>query len=98
MLSNLDKFNITYNTVSEDRQEEFDNAIQDLTSTEEQESENPLDTDVRIVLNHTEDYYEDFDTDDFEEFKNAVRDYVKDYNKVIDEDEKLIVMLLNIFK
>lgn len=89
MLSNLDKFNITYNTVSEDRQEEFDNAIQDLTSTEEQESENPLDTDVRIVLNHTEDYYEDFDTDDFEEFKNAVRDYVKDYNKVIDEDEKI---------
>lgn len=89
MLSNLDKFNITYNTVSEDRQEEFDNAVQDLTSTEEQESENPLDTDVRIVLNHTEDYYEDFDTDDFEEFKNAVRDYVKDYNKVIDEDEKI---------
>lgn len=89
MLSNLDKFNITYNTVSEDRQEEFDNAVQDLTSTEEQESENPLDTDERIVLKHTEDFYEDFDTDDFEEFKNAVRDYVKDYNKVIDEDEKI---------
>lgn len=89
MLSNLDKFNITYNTVSEDRQEEFDNAVQDLTSTEEQESENHLDTDERIVLKHTEDFYEDFDTDDFEEFKNAVRDYVKDYNKVIDEDEKI---------
>ena len=89
MLSNLDKFNITYNTVSEDRQEEFDNAVQDLTSTEEQESENPLDTDERIVLNHTEDYYEDFDPYDFEEFKDVVNDYIEDYNKTVSEDKKV---------
>lgn len=89
MLSNLDKFNITYNTVSEDRQEEFDNAVQDLTSTEEQESENHLDTDERIVLNHTEDYYEDFDPYDFEEFKDVVNDYIEDYNKTVSEDKKV---------
>lgn len=89
MLSNLDKFNITYNTVSENRQEEFDNAVQDLTSTEEQESENPLDTDERIVLKHTEDFYEDFDPDNFDEFQDAVNDYVEDYNKTVSEDKKI---------
>lgn len=89
MLSNLDKFNITYNTVSEDRQEEFDNAVQDLTSTEEQESENPLDTDERIVLNHTEDYYEFFFPYNFEEFKDVVNDYIEDYNKTVSEDKKV---------
>lgn len=89
MLNNLDKFDITYNTVSEDRQEEFDNAVQDLTSTEEQESENPLDTDERIVLKHTEDYYEDFDPDNFDEFQDAVNDYVEDYNKTVSEDKKI---------
>lgn len=89
MLSNLDKFNITYNTVSENRQEEFDNAVQDLTSTEEQESENPLDTDERIVLKHTEDFYEDFDPDNFDEFQDAVNDYVEDYNKTVSENKKI---------
>jgi hypothetical protein len=89
MLNNLDKFDITYHTVSEDRQEESNNAVQDLTSTEEQESENPLDTNERIVLNHTEDYYDDFDTDDYEEFKNAVNDYIEDYNKTVSEDKRV---------
>lgn len=89
MLNNLDKFDITYNTVSEDRQEESDNTVQDLTSTEEQESENPLDTNERIILNHTESYYDDFDTDDYEEFKNAVNDYIEDYNKTVSEDERV---------
>lgn len=83
MINSLYEFNISYHTVSEDRQEESDNTVQDLTSTEEQESENPLDTNERIILKHTEDYYEDFDADDYEEFKNAVSDYMEDYNKTV---------------
>ncbi len=61
----------------EDEDEEWDND-NEIESDEENEDNTSVTEDNTPRLYHDDDYYEDFDTDYFGEFKNAVEDWIHD--------------------